>query len=123
MKFNLTQMEQDILELLWQTGSWTSGAEFWEYFNSHSKPCKRQTVNTYLTRMTEKGLLVKNKRKYMYAFTEEEFQGKRAEEVLNSMYHGQIKNFVAALGGFKKFSKEEVADLKEYLDQLEESET
>jgi predicted transcriptional regulator len=47
--------------------------------------------------MTEKGLLAKNRTAYMYAFTREEYEEKKAKDVLDSMYNGSLKKFVAAL--------------------------
>ena len=52
MHFSLTNTEKDILELLWEKKSWMSGADFWDYFNQQGRNFKRQTVNTYLSRMT-----------------------------------------------------------------------
>lgn len=119
MRYSLSDTEQKILERLWDTKKWTSGAEFWEYFNSHVKLSKRQTVNTYLSRMTDKGLLVKNGTAYMYAFTKEEFERKKAEDIIDSMYHGSLKKFVSALNGTKKLNQQEKEELKVYLDELE----
>lgn len=120
MKYILSsQTEQEILDYLWENKQWTSGAGFWVYFNEHGKVRKRQTVNTYLTRMVEKGLLVKNGTKYMYAFTKEEFEQKKAKEFIDTMYGGSLQNLVTALTGNKKINKKEKEDLKKYLDDLD----
>ncbi len=117
MKYSLSNTEQMIMERLWEIKKWTTGAEFWEYFNSKGKSSKRQTVNTYLARMTEKGLLVKNGTAYMYAFTREEYEQRRAKDILDSMYHGSLKKFVAALNGAKRLNQQEKEELKAYLDE------
>lgn len=116
MKFSLTDMEQKIMTRLWETQKWTTGAQFWDYFNSHGTPSKRQTVNTYLTRMMEKGLLVKNRTAYMYAYTKEEFEQKKAQDILDRMYGGSLKNFLSALSGTKNLSKQDKEDLRVFLD-------
>lgn len=121
MKFELSKTEQDILDLLWERGQWMSGSNFWEYFNSHGKICKRSTVNTYLTRMTAKGLLVKNGTKYIYAYTREEFEEKKAREILDTMYNGSLAKFISAFTGRKKLTSEEACQLKEYLNHFEEN--
>ncbi len=118
MKFSLTEMEQEILEYLWNSRSWTSGAEFWKLLNDRGRECKRQTVNTYLSRMADKGLLIRDGKKYMYAYNREEFDSEKADELLHSMYGGTIKNFVAALTGGNKIKKEDADELKKYLDSL-----
>ncbi len=119
MKFTLSQTEQDIMGLLWQKKKWLSAADFWDYFNSNGKICRRQTIHTYLTRMEEKGLLVKNEKKYMYAFTEDEFEQRKAKELLDTMYNGSLKKLIVALTGNKKLSSEEADELKRYLDELD----
>ncbi|WP_367568326.1 BlaI/MecI/CopY family transcriptional regulator [Lacrimispora sp.] len=119
MRFILSSTEQKIMELLWKNQKWMSGADFWEYFNSNGQNCKRQTINTYLSRMTQKGLLIKNEKKYMYAYTKEEFEEKKAEEVLNTLYEGSLEKFVFALTGNKKINSDEAAELKKYLDKFD----
>lgn len=118
MNFFLPETEKEIMNILWAKKQWMSGAEFWEYFNANGKSCKRQTINTYLTRMAEKGLLVKHQCKYMYAYTKEEFDQKKANEVLD-MYEGSLKNFLSAITGGKKITHEEAEELRTYIDSLE----
>lgn len=122
MLYKLLDIEQTILELLWKTGQWMSGADFWNYFNSHGREMKRQVVNTYLARMVDKGLLVKNGTKYIYAYTKEEFDRHQAAEVLNSMYHGSLRNFIVAATGNRRLNHEEAEALRDYLDNLESEE-
>ena len=94
MKFSLTSMEHAIMMFFWKNRRWASGAELWEYLNRSGKNCKRQTVNTYLTRMAEKGILTKNGTKYMYTYTEEQFEAERAREVLDNVYQGTLVKHV-----------------------------
>ena len=64
MIFDLSPNEQIIMDYFWERNEWLSGANMWEYFNKIGKAYDRSTVNTYLARMTDKGLLKKDKRKY-----------------------------------------------------------
>ena len=118
MNYTLSKTEQEILELLWDKNQWMSGANFWEYFNENGKKCKRSTVNTYLARMTEKGLLIKNGTKYIYAYGRKEFEEHRAVEILDGLFNGSLKKFVIALGGGKRISHEEEEEVRKYLDQM-----
>lgn len=118
MKFELSETEREILNFLWDNGHWTSGAEFWDYFNSTGSSRKRQTINTYLTRMVDKGLLIKHDKKYMYRYNKKEFESKKAEEILITMYDGSFKKFLSALTGSKKINENEANDLKKYIDSL-----
>lgn len=120
VKFSLTSMEYAIMTFLWENKRWTSGAEVWEYLNRCGRESKRQTVNTYLTRMADKGILIKNGTKYTYAYTEKQFEAERAREVLDDVYQGTLKNFFAALTGGARITKQEKEELKAYLDSLDD---
>lgn len=119
MKFTLSNMEKDIMELFWEQRKWMSGANIWEIFNEKGKEHRRTTINTYLTRMTEKGLLVKNGTKYIYRYSKEEFRQKQADEILENMYDGSLAAFISAFLGKKKINKEDSEALKKYLDMDE----
>lgn len=119
MKFNLTGLEKEIMNYIWDRKRWTSGAELWDYFNRNGMSHKRQTVNTYLTRMTEKGLLVKHEKKYMYSFTKEELDQKIANEILEDLYEGSLQNFITAFTAKKKITPEEAIQLKRIIDNTQ----
>ena len=118
MLFNLSNTELDILEISWATNRWMSGADFWNRLNGQGGNFKRQTVNTYLSRMTDKGFLVKCQTKYIYTFTKEEFEKKRALEILYTMYSGSLKKFLLALAGSVKMDCDEAFKLQDYLEKL-----
>ena len=111
MKQDITPAEQAIMNVLWESKHWITINELIEYFEHLGKEWKRQTVNTYLTRLIEKGLVVKNGRKYIYAYTKEEYEAQKASEVLNALYGGSLKKFVAALSDSHSLKSE---DIKEF---------
>lgn len=94
---------------------------FLEHFNKvEGKDWKKQTLNTFFIRMIQKGAL-KSERKETYClyspiYKREEYEQMRAQNLLNTMYGGKLKNFILALSGGKKISKEDAAELKKLLD-------
>lgn len=118
MNRNLTPAEQAIMEVLWERKHWVTISELIEYFDHLGKTWKRQTINTFLARLIEKGLVVKNGRKYIYACTKEEYEAQKASEVLKTLYGGSLKNFVAALSGNHTLKSEDINELRDYLDKL-----
>lgn len=118
MNFSISASEEEILRVLWDTKHWMTCKELMEYFNDKGKLWKRQTINTFLARLIQKGLVVKNQNKYIYAYTKEEFDALKTQEILDTFYNGSLKNFVAALSGTKKISSDDASALKEYLDSL-----
>lgn len=117
--FNLSQTEQEILEYLWKDAQWHTSVDFWEHFNSIGRPCKRQAIHSYLTRMEAKGLLIKNNKKFIYAYTRDEFEQKKAQEILDTMYDGSVKKMMVALAGNKRLSREDANEMRNFLDELE----
>lgn len=115
MLYNLSPNERIIMERFWEVNEWLSGANMWEHFNKIGKKYDRSTVNTYLTRMTEKGLLRKEKRKYIHVFTKSQLEKRRAEYVLETMYNGSLEEFLIALDGSSMISDIDSEKLKEYL--------
>ena len=66
-KYNLSATEMEIMEFLWDTNKKLSASEILKYFNDNkSKNWKKQTLNTFLVKLIEKGALqydmVKNKK-------------------------------------------------------------
>lgn len=115
MIYDLSPNEEIIMNYFWEKDEWLSGANMWEHFNSIGKKYDRSTVNTYLSRMVDKGLLKKEKTKYIYVFNEQQLEQKRAEHVLDTMYDGSLAKFLSALGGSKGIDKNESEELKAYL--------
>ena len=119
MKLTLSSMEQEIMELFWRTEHMLTGADVWEYFNEIGKENKRQTINTYLTRMTKKGLLIKKGRKYFYQYTKEQLEQQRARMILDTLYDGSFQKFICALSGGNSLTKKEADEMRKYLDEQE----
>ena len=118
MKVALTPSEEEIMNLLWETKQWMTIKEMIGYFEKVGKYWKRQTINTFLAHLIEKGLVVKNGRKYMYAYSIDEYKTLNASVVLDSYYGGSLQNFVAALSGTQKLDYEEAEKLRTYLDNI-----
>ena len=68
--------------------------------------------------MTDKGLLVKHDKKYMYALSRKEYEQELAKEVLSEMFDGSLKKFLSSLTGNQKITECEAEDLKKYIDDL-----
>lgn len=122
MKYSLSPAEEEILKVLWENKKWTTCSELVSYFHKQGKDWKRQTVNTFLSRLLEKGFVVKNGRSYIYSFTKEEFDSLKAKELVETFYSGSVKNFMSALTGKNTLDPKYVNELKEYLDEITESE-
>jgi BlaI family transcriptional regulator, penicillinase repressor len=118
----ISDTEMEIMEYLWKRGEAVSTVDLLAYFNSErNKSWKLQTLSTFLARLSNKGFLKSETRgrgtAHQPAFSQEEYHRLKAKSILEIMYEGSIKNFFAALYGDKKLSKEEIAELKQWLSE------
>lgn len=118
----ISETEMEIMKFLWQQDKPISTVALLSYFNAEKKKgWKLQTISTFLSRLDKKGLLSsKNEGRgtvHYPAISYEEYNSKRAKNVLDVLYDGSIKNFFAALYGDKKLSREEIDELKQWLSE------
>ena len=107
------------MKALWTCGADTSRAQLEEALAPLG--LASNTVNTYLTRLTEKGFVSARRdgklNRYTPLVSREEYLTFDSHSILSKLYDGSPRKFVAALakGGM---TKQEVEDLRSLLDQL-----
>lgn len=112
-----TPTEKELMEAMWKTGGMTTN-EIIIYFNARGKEWKRQTVNTFMSNLIEKEIIIKKNRKYVPRYSQVELKKKEAEDFLREEYDGSLKQFVAALHGGTQLSVEEAREVIALLDSL-----
>lgn len=117
----LSETEYEIMEVLWNSEVPMSASQILSYFAEHrNKEWKAQTLATFLSRLTQKGLLTSKREGrvpyYWPIKTCEEYQKSNAQRILDTLYGGSIKNFFAALYGESQMSEEDREALKQWLD-------
>lgn len=116
---SLSESEMEIMQAIWKTDGTMTTAQLLEIF-SH-KGWKAQTMSTFLTRLVEKGVLGVEKHgkanTYTPALSQQEYHALEARHVIDSMYHGDLLDFLAAFYGGKGVSKAELAQLKAWFDK------
>lgn len=117
MKYFMTDAEQMIMEIFWKHAQWMTTAELSQELEMQGIEWKRQTINTFLTRLMKKDLVIQNKRKYIYACTRAEYETMRAKEFLKEEYGGSFRKFAAALSGHQELADGDIQCLLEELKQ------
>lgn len=108
MKANhkITGAEREVMEVLWKRTEPMQTRELLDVMKEKGKKWKRQTLNTLLFRLEEKGI-VNRKRAYVEAaLTEEGLLQVQTQELLDDLYGGEYGNFFAALTGNKEIDGE-----------------
>ena len=116
----LPDTELEVMKALWASGPDTPRAALEAVLAP--RRWASNTINTYLTRLADKGFVAVERagrgNRYTALVSREDYLAYDSQAVLSRLYGSSPRNFVAALarGGLKR---EDVAQLRELLDQLE----
>jgi predicted transcriptional regulator len=119
---DISETELEIMEYLWKQKEPIQTVDLLAFFNQErEKNWKLQTLSTFISRLVDKGLIKSEVRGrgtvHQPAITFEEYNRLKAQNILEALYEGSIKNFFVALYGDKKLSKEEISELKQWLSE------
>ena len=118
-RYNISNSEREVLEMLWKYPNGIKQAELLQLFESEGKVWKRQTLNTYLSRLEEKGLVQREKRIVRAVYAEQEYNNLQMKEVIENMYEGKISKFVMAFMSDKQISKDDAEELNSLLEKFQ----
>ena len=114
--YEMSQSESLIMKFLWKEGA-KSFMEIMTFLNEEEgKEWKKQTVNTFIKRLSDKGLITADEtgknRVYHAAVTNSEFEKGKAQKLLNDFYGGSVYSFLSALTGGRGVDKSFADELK-----------
>ena len=119
--YKMSESEMEIMKTIWELAAPVTIVQLLDIFES--RKWKVQTMGTFLTRLTDKGLLSVNKQKntnyYTSVITEQEYNRLEAQNLLSTMYDGSLENFLSALYGGKKINANEAENLKKWFEKVE----
>ncbi len=111
-----------IMKVIWKLNKPISSSLLMEIFKNEQ--WKKQTLSTFLSRLSEKGLLnydkKGNKNIYYAILDENEYKQYEAKNIINTKYNGTIKDFLATFYGGSNINKNELIELKKWLEELSE---
>lgn len=114
--YNISDAEMEVMEKLWEQGDSIKQSELLALFEADGKEWKRQTLNTFLTRLEDKGLLTREHRIVKPVYSREEYNCIQMKTVIDHMYEGKLSNFVAA---FVRENSIKESDAKALIEILE----
>lgn len=118
----LSDTEMELMQVIWSLDHPVKSTELLTIFSqTKGKEWKGQTISTFLARLVDKGVLVAEKQGranvYTSCLSPEEYKKWEAQSMLDKMYQGSVKNFLATLYDGEKVSKEEISDLKQWFSE------
>lgn len=116
----LPESELDIMLAVWSgEGTVTAPA----ILDGMQRPLTASALHSYLKRLEEKGFLACEKEgkinQYAALISKEEYQESEGKSILGKLYSGSLRRFAAALYDGGNLGKEDVTELRNYLDSLE----
>ena len=119
----LPDTELEVMKALWAwEGQSAPRAELEQALRD--KGWATNTVNTYLSRLTEKGFVSCEKRGrtnwYAPLISQEDYLAFESSTVLHRVFGSSLKRFVAALAQGDGLEQEDLDELQQYLDELKE---
>lgn len=115
----LSDSEREIMDIIWNIDRKVTSSEILKIFNEgKGKKWSAQTISTFLTRIVDKGILKSDKEGrtnyYYYIVNKKEYESNQAENILNNLYKGSLKNFLSALYYEKDMTDEEYKEISEW---------
>lgn len=95
--FNIPDAEREVMEKVWDQTEPIKQSALLAIFEAEERGWKRQTLNTFLSRLEEKGLVVREKRMVRAVYSRDQYNCMQMKEAVEQMYDGKLCNFVAAL--------------------------
>lgn len=120
----LPDVEFEIMNLIWQTEGPVTSAELVEKLNSAAggKTRRPQTVQTMLVRLENKGFLSSEKsgkeRFYSTLISRQDYMKVETESFRSRFKKGSVSSLVKALYPDGELEEKDIAELKEWLDNL-----
>ena len=113
----ISETEMEVMQTIWEVAAPVTVAQLLSMFEE-SKGWKTSTLSTLLSRLIDKGFLVKNAagkaNVYEPALSWEEYQKYEAQSLLNKLYGGNVKSFVAALVDDNGVSQDDIKELMQW---------
>ena len=112
-----------ILKYLWSRETPATFSEIMTHFNEEEKKeWKKQTVNTFLTRLAQKGFLNIDKSGkraiYIPSVSRKKYYEDYAQQIIEDSYEGSLKNFDCTFTENHKLTSNEKEELLTYIHSL-----
>lgn len=121
---NISNAEMKVMNHIWKAGEMVTVPDMVTILNEEGEEWAYQTVATFLRRLEAKGFLATTKQGkklcYFPLISKEQYEKNEAEGFIESKFGGSLKNFLVAFRGSEKIGKNDIEDLKAWLDEFDD---
>lgn len=115
----ISESEMEIMKVIWKKNQAVTTAYILDNLNTS---WKHTTVLTFLKRLTDKGAIkterVGKTNYYSALVSEADYKNDQTREFLTELHSGSIKNFLTALYGDKRPTRDEMDEIKEWFEEV-----
>lgn len=111
----ITDSEYEVMKVLWEAGEPLPVTDIRRALQTR-KGWEATTVKTLVSRLTEKGALIQEKRNVYYyhpAITEAEYNRWATGNLIHRLYRGSAKNLIAALVNSEGLTQSDIEELRD----------
>lgn len=119
-EYQVSDSELNVMKILWKQEGSIKQSQLLEMFEQEGKEWKRQTLNTFLSRLEGKGMIRREKGFVSVVCDEEEYNFTQAKAAIDNLYGGRLSNFMAAFIKKNSVSREDAEELSKYLKELKD---
>ena len=109
--YSASEAELEVLEKLWDLEDGIKQSRLLALFEADGKEWKRQTLNTFLSRLEEKGLVKRENRIVRPTGSREEYHYQQILHAIDTMYDGQLSKLVAAFIKMNNVNESETTEI------------
>ena len=113
----MTESELEVMEMLWDQEGAIKQSQLLALFEADGKLWKRQTLNTFLSRLEDKGLVKRENRMVETVYSRETYYNMQMKTAIDRMYGGKLSNFIAAFAK-ENASEKEVNGMAHFIADL-----
>ena len=90
----VSEAEMEVMEMLWDQEDTIKQSQLLALFEADGKVWKRQTLNTFLSRLEDKGLIKRENRMVEPLYSREEYGGIQIKAMIDWMYRGKLSKSI-----------------------------
>lgn len=112
----ISNAELEVMKILWREQALVSFSDIRSELQ-RTKGWEKSTINTLIRRLVEKGVISAEKHgviQYSPNVSEKEYKMSEEQNLINKLYNGSAKNFVAALCHRGELTEDDIDELKTY---------
>ena len=111
-------VESKFADIIWDNEPMSSGELF--KLAEQELSWKRQTSQTVLKRLCERGIFIQDGKIITSQISREEFYARQSQQFVDENFQGSLPAFLAAFTKRKALTVEEIAQIREMIDSYEQ---